>query len=163
MVRPLKLALAPWRSAKQTWADLHSDCGQDNDIARTINKYTKTIESNPSDARAYFARGTARHKASDYDIAIADLTKALNPCCAAVYAERGSAYYDEAQYDHAIADLNKAIEINPNSALPYCNLGWAYEAIGEDQKAVAFYRKALEIDPSLQAAKDNLKLLGVTS
>ena len=58
--------------------------------------------------------------------------------------------------------MNKAIEINPKSALAYSNLGWTYEAIGDERRAIAHYRKALEIDPSLEAARDNLKLLGAT-
>ena len=73
-----------------------------------------------------------------------------------------SAHYEKAEFDRAIADLNKAIEINPKSALAYSNLGWAYEAIGDEREAIAHYRKALEIDPSLEAARDNLKLLGAT-
>jgi len=58
--------------------------------------------------------------------------------------------------------LNKALELNPKSALAYSNLGWTYEAMGDERKAIAHYRKALEIDPSLEAARDNLKLLGAT-
>jgi tetratricopeptide (TPR) repeat protein len=58
--------------------------------------------------------------------------------------------------------LNKALELNPKSALAYSNLGWTYEAMGDERKAIAHYRKALEIDPSLEAARDNLTLLGAT-
>ena len=58
--------------------------------------------------------------------------------------------------------MNKALELNPKSALAYSNLGWTYEAMGDERKAIAHYRKALEIDPSLEAARDNLKLLGAT-
>ena len=76
------------------------------------------------------------------------------------YTNRGSAHYEKAEFAHAIADLNKALEINPKSALAYCNLGWIYEAMGDEREAIAHYRKALEIDPYLEAARDNLKLLG---
>jgi tetratricopeptide (TPR) repeat protein len=72
------------------------------------------------------------------------------------------AHYEKAEFDRAIADLNKAIEINPKSALAYSNLGWTYEAMGDEREAITQYRKALEIDPSLEAARDNLKLLGAT-
>jgi tetratricopeptide (TPR) repeat protein len=58
--------------------------------------------------------------------------------------------------------LNRALELNPKSALVYCNLGWTYEAMHDERKAIAHYRKAIEIDPSLEAARDNLKLLGAT-
>ena len=157
---------------KQTSADVQRDREGDGEIGRAINDHTERIESNPNDALAYFARGTAHHKAFDFDSAIADLNKVLdlNPYCAAAYNSRGRAYYekalhhcDRAQLDHAIADFTKAIAINPNSAPAYCNLGWTYEEIGEEQKAVDCYRKALEIDPSLEAARDNLKLLGTNA
>ena len=81
---------------------------------------------------------------------------------ASAYTNRGSAHYEKAAFDHAIADLNKALEINPKSALAYCNLGWTYEAMHDVRKAIAHYRKALQIDPLLEAARDNLKLLGAT-
>jgi len=58
--------------------------------------------------------------------------------------------------------LNKALELNPKSALAYSNLGWTYEAMGDERKAIAHYRKALEIYPSLEAARDNLTLVGAT-
>jgi Flp pilus assembly protein TadD len=40
---------------------------------------TKAIESNPNDATAYLDRGTAHLKASEFDSAIADFTKAKQP------------------------------------------------------------------------------------
>ena len=52
--------------------------------------------------------------------------------------------------------------MNPRSAVAYCNLGWTYEAIGDERQAIAHYRKALELNPSLEAARDNLKLLDAT-
>ena len=70
---------------------------------------------------------------------------------------------ERAEYEDATADLNKALEINAKSALAHhCNLGWTYEAMGDERKAIAHYLKAVEIDPSLEAARDNLKLLGAT-
>jgi len=34
--------------------------------------------------------------------------------------------------------------------------------MGDEGQAIAHYRKALDLDPSLEAARDNLKLLGAT-
>ena len=137
---------------------------RDQEVDCPISDYTNAIESNPNNATAYLARGTAHLKAFNFDSAIADFTKAieLEPNDASAYTNRGSAHYEKAEFAHAIADLNKALEINPKSALAYCNLGWTYEAMGDERKAIAHYRKALEIDPSLEAARDNLKLLGAT-
>ena len=75
------------------------------------------------------------------------------------YTNRGAAYYEKAEFDRAIADFTKAIDLNPKSALAYCNLGWTYEAMGDEREAIVHYRRALELDPSLEAARDNLKLL----
>ena len=73
-----------------------------------------------------------------------------------------AAHYEKGEFDRAIADLNKAIEINPKSALAYCNLSSTYEEMRDERNAIAHYRKALEIDPPLDAARDDLKLLGAT-
>ena len=86
----------------------------------------------------------------------------LKPNNDSAYTNRGAAHYEKAEFNRAIADFTGAIELNPKSTLAYCNLGWTYEAIGDERKAIAHYRKALEIDPSLEAARDNLKLLGAT-
>jgi tetratricopeptide (TPR) repeat protein len=79
------------------------------------------------------------------------------------YTKRGSAHYEKAEYDRAISDFTKALKINSRSALAHSNLGWTYEAIGDEKRAIAHYRMALEIDPSLEAPRDNLKLLGATA
>ena len=38
--------------------------------------------------------------------------------------------------------------------------GLVPQSMGDEREAIAHYRKALEIDPSLEAARDNLTLLG---
>jgi len=135
---------------------------QAQEVDCAISDYTNLIESNPNNSTTYFARGAAHLKALNFDSAIADFTKAieLEPNDDSAYTNRGSAHYEKAEFAHAIADLNKALEINPKSALAYCTLGWIYEAMGDEREAIAHYRKALEIDPYLEAARDNLKLLG---
>jgi tetratricopeptide (TPR) repeat protein len=185
MIRPLAFFWALWRFIAKTWADRnrHDPRGQEVDCPTTdyaratvapnsdqevdcpITDYTKEIESNPNDVTAYLARGTAHLKAFAYDRAIADFTKAieLKPNNDSAYTKRGSAHYERAEYDRAISDFTKALKINSRSALAHSNLGWTYEAIGDEKRAIAHYRMALEIDPSLEAPRDNLKLLGATA
>ena len=160
MVRLLTFSLTPWRSGTEAGGDRI----QEQEIDCAISDYSNAIESNPHNPTPYFARGTVHLEAFDFDSAIADFTRAIEiePNDASAYTNRGSAHYEKGEFDHAIADLNQALELNPKSALAYCNLGWTYEAIGDERKAIAHYRKALEIDPSLEAARDNLKLLGAT-
>ncbi|MFA9476195.1 MAG: tetratricopeptide repeat protein, partial [Filomicrobium sp.] len=65
-------------------------------------------------------------------------------------------------FDRAIADYTKAIALDPKDANFYYNRGVAYEKKSDKDQAIADFRKALEINPSDQAAKNNLKRLGVT-
>ena len=108
--------------------------------------------------------GGDRIQEQEIDCAISDYSNAIesNPHNPTPYFARGTVHLEAFDFDSAIADLNKALELNPKSALAYCNLGWTYEAMHDERKAIAHYRKALEIDPSLEAARDNLKLLGAT-
>jgi tetratricopeptide (TPR) repeat protein len=154
MTRPLTLASALWQSVKNAWEDWWNRDGPQN----------REVEANHYNTLAYLRRGTTHLKAFEFNRAIADFTKAIeiNPDDAAAYISRGSAHYENAEYDRARADFTRAIELEPRSANAHCNLGWTYEALGDEQKAITHYRKALEIDPSLEAARDNLKLLGVT-
>jgi tetratricopeptide (TPR) repeat protein len=162
MIRRLTFSLTPWRSGTEAGGDRIEEQEQEVDCA--ISDYSNAIESNPRNPTPYFARGTAHLEAFDFDSAIADFTRAIEiePNDASAYTNRGSAHYEKGEFDHAIADLNKALELNPKSALTYCNLGWTYEAIHDERKAIAHYRKAIEIDPFLEAARDNLMLLGAT-
>ena len=148
MIRPLAFFWALWRFIAKTWADRnrHDPRGQEVDCPTTD-----------------YARATvAPNSNQEVDCPITDYTKAIesNPNDIAAYLARGTAHLKAFAFDSAIADFVKAVEINPRSALAYCNLGWSYEAVGNEKKAIAHYRKALELDPSLEAARDNLKLLG---
>jgi tetratricopeptide (TPR) repeat protein len=160
MIRAFTLVLKPWRSVIGASADWNQ--AEEADCA--IADYTKAIESNPNNAAAYLRRGIAHLEAFALNSAIADFTRAieLNPSNASAITNRGTAHYEKGEHDRAMADFTRAIEINPKSAFAYCGLGWTYEAIGDELQAIAHYQKALELDPSLEAARDNLKLLGAT-
>jgi len=66
----------------------------------------------------FYARGIAYTQLKNYDLAIADFTKAiaLNPQRYISYLSRGLAYRDKEIYDRAIADFDKAIQLESNMA-----------------------------------------------
>jgi tetratricopeptide (TPR) repeat protein len=66
-------------------------------------------------ADAYYNRGVAYAKKSQYDQAISDYTKALeiNPKFAEAYYNRGVAYGRKGQLDRAMEDYTRALEIDP--------------------------------------------------
>ena len=76
----------------------------------------RAIKSNPNDATAYFGRGSAHLKASEFDSAIADFTKPieLNPKLALAYSNLGWTYEAIGDEREAIAHYRKALEFEPS-------------------------------------------------
>lgn len=60
-----------------------------------------------------------------------------------------------------IADYDKALQYDASDADSWNNRAQARLRLGDRQGAIADYRKALEVQPNLEAARDNLRKLGV--
>ena len=120
-----------------------------NQYEEAIMAYTRVLDINPLNAKAYNSRGIAWAKKGNHDRAIADYNKALeiNPRDAKAYNNRGIAWADKGNHDRSIADYNKALDINPRYAKAYYNRGNAWADKGNHDKAIADYNMALEIDP----------------
>jgi tetratricopeptide (TPR) repeat protein len=104
---------------------------------RSIEEYSRAIETNPRYLKAYINRGVAYARKGQLDQAISDYTMAmeLNPKCALAYHNRGVAYTRKGLLDKAISDYSKAIDINSKIAVAYYNRGTAYYFKGENDKA----------------------------
>jgi len=107
------------------------------------------ILASPASAEDYLKSGQEYYKKGQYDLAIADLNKAieLNPRDAGIYGWRGSAYSAKGQYDLAIADYNTAIELNPKYAVAYGHRGVAYAHKDRYDLAIADHNTAIELNP----------------
>jgi tetratricopeptide (TPR) repeat protein len=114
-----------------------------------IKGFTKAIEANPRDAKAYFLRGIANQEKGDYAQAIADFAKALeiNPRDVQVYLKRAEAYGDKKQYDQAIADCTRVLEIDPRNSEAYLARGSFYGRKGQLDQAIADFTRAVEMNP----------------
>ena len=129
------------------------DAGQ---LEEAITEYSQAIELDPEYALAYHHRGIAYAKKEQWDLAIADGTKAieldpnieLDPEYALAYNSRGIAYAKKGQWDSAITDYTKVIELDPNFAPAYGNRGVAYAKKGQWDLAIADYSKAMELNPN---------------
>lgn len=129
------------------------DAGQ---LEEAITEYSQAIELDPEYALAYHHRGIAYAKKEQWDLAIADGTKAieldpnieLDPQYALAYNSRGIAYAKKGQWDSAITDYTKVIELDPNFAPAYGNRGVAYAKKGQWDLAIADYSKAMELNPN---------------
>lgn len=97
----------------------------------------------------YVTRGYAYSGKRQYDLAIADFTRAiqLNSDLASTYVDRGMSYTLNGQYDLAIADYNRAIQLKPDNAFAYSNRGLAYTLKGQDDLAIADFNRAIQLKP----------------
>ncbi len=100
------------------------DATKKDDTDKAIADCTKTINSAPDFALAFYIRGNAYRNRVELDRAIADFNKfiELNPKNALAYINRGDVYFNKADYDHAAADYNKAIELDASNELAKKNL-----------------------------------------
>jgi len=100
------------------------DSTKNDNPDKAIQECSKTIDSAPDFALAYYIRGNAYRDKKDADRAIADYNKFIefNPKNALAYISRGDTYSDKRDYDYAIADYNKAIELDASNELAKKNL-----------------------------------------
>ncbi|MBO0754176.1 MAG: tetratricopeptide repeat protein, partial [Bradyrhizobiaceae bacterium] len=75
----------------------------------------------------YYIKGTVGGDKSDYDLAIAEYSKAvrLTPNDAAPHLERAQAYQAKGDGDHMIADYDEAIRLDPDNPSVYWKRGIA--------------------------------------
>jgi tetratricopeptide (TPR) repeat protein len=99
--------------------------------------FSKVIEKDPRNARAFEMRGVVEEATEEHDQAIADYEResALDPKVgrhkvADAYCNRGTFYLRNKQYDLAVPDFEKSIEIGSSSdgcdCEPYNPLVWIY-------------------------------------
>jgi tetratricopeptide (TPR) repeat protein len=117
---------------------------------KEVEKEAKAeIEVERRDADTYHNRGFTHFAKNQYELAVADFTKAieLEPKLLAAYYNRGVAYFDMDQYDLAIADLTKAMDLGLKGKTSFYIRGVAHAKIGQYDLAIADLTKAIELDP----------------
>jgi TonB family protein len=115
----------------------------------------------PPDHGFYQKRAAGYVSKGDWDLALADYTKAIemDATDASDYLNRGLAHYAKGSYEKAIADFNKAIELKPKDTHAYLSRGFAVEKLGNQNLALEDFQKAFDLDNTNESAKLNLKRL----
>lgn len=127
-----------------------------DDYEKAIEYYTKAIEINPNNYRAYDLRGYCYDRLKNYELELKDLDKAIeiaskesDPDIAySAYNNRGQFYAQQEKYDLAIQDYTKSIEICPDYFIGYIARGNCYEKIGETEKAIQDYTELIRLFPN---------------
>jgi len=97
----------------------------------------------------YRARGIHYYTLNRYDLALADLTRAieLDPNAAPTYCYRGLIYGSLKESEKALADYARAIELDPNNDFAYAIRGAEYAKTEQYDQALADYGRAIELQP----------------
>ena len=94
-----------------------------------------------------FQRALSKLGRKDYQVAIADFTKAidLKPDFSEAYHNRARAKTSIADYQGSIADLTKTINLNGDDAESYFDRGIAYLGLGQKSKAIEGFERAKKL------------------
>lgn len=116
--------------------------------------FTKKIQQNPKNAKAYQSRATALTLKGDLDGAAADLKAAikLKPLDAFLYNSLGIIASRKKDYDQAIANYTKSIAFNAKQPFAFNNRGTALFDKKEYEPAIADFNQAIQLDPSYASA-----------
>ena len=141
-------------------ADRYSECNQPGaDWELGIRGCTKIIERGQKEGvsnlvKAFLSRAIWHSNMRQYDLSIADCTKAiqLNPGSGRAYRRRGQGYRNKRDWKRALSDYTKAIELEPTPLL-YHGRSKIYEELGKFNLAIAdlsmrikIYKKTKYID-----------------
>jgi tetratricopeptide (TPR) repeat protein len=123
---------------------------QSGNYTEALKLFNAVIDGDPSDPRAYDARGTVYSALNDYGQAMADYNQAikLNPSFAQAYYNRGRLYSLLKQYDEALSDLEKSSELDAASFgyRANGNIGLIYYRQGKYDEALKAYAASIAKD-----------------
>jgi len=107
------------------------------------------LQSEPSDAAGWQARGKLHGQQGNHEQAVADLTQAieLDPADAESLVLRGDSFDSLGRLEEARADYSKAIELDPKHANAQNNFGFSLTRTKHFDEAIEHYSRAIELDP----------------
>lgn len=130
------------------------------DPETSIIFYTNIINNNPNEVKAYYSRGLAYLKNSEFEKALKDFDKAieLSPNFLNAYMNRGNVYIHQNRLSDALRDFNFVIENNDYAAL-FINRAILYRILGEYDKAIEDYNIAQSLQPKRASIYNNRGIL----
>lgn len=129
--------------------------------------YSKAIEVEPNDWRAYYQRGLSYHYLKKYSEALDDYETSLklvnNPSKKEyIHFNKGLVNYTIKMDIKSLIDFNRVIKINDKNAEAWFMAGMACVDLNRKEQAVKNFKKAIELEPenkkyssALQKMKSN--------
>lgn len=133
---------------------LSAECTPTRLADEALHACSDLIARFPENARAYAVRGDHYRRRSQYDLAIADLTKSLELDAQDAFARsrRGTAHGRAGRTAEAQADFAYLLSMTPATAGDFEARGEAHWIRNELDAAVTAYTKAIELDPAFALA-----------
>lgn len=130
---------------------------------RAYDIFSKVIEAEPQNAKAYNSRGRTSLGMLNFQKAMEDFSKAieLKPDFAWAYLLRGLTKLEMGKNAASIPDFTKAIELNPRYSHAYNNRGLAKMRIRKFDEALTDFDQAVLLDAKFVVALDNRGLLKI--
>ena len=140
------------------------------DLYRALERYaeaeeilTRIIEVDAAegrtDWRVIFVRGAARERQARFDLAEADLKRALEmqPENATVLNYLGYSWIDRGiNLEEGFDLIRKAVALEPESGQIVDSLGWAHYRLGQYEEAVDYLERAVALEPGDPVLNDHL-------
>jgi Flp pilus assembly protein TadD len=124
---------------------------------------TRIIEADAAegrtDWRVIFVRGAARERQARFDLAEADLKRALEmqPENATVLNYLGYSWIDRGiNLEEGFDLIRKAVALEPESGQIVDSLGWAHYRLGQYEEAVDYLERAVALEPGDPVLNDHL-------
>jgi len=129
---------------------------------RSIDLFTKAIESGEKTSLSYLGRGVAHLQLGNLQSAVDDFTRAieLNPSNPRAHYYRGMAYMVAKKFWLAVYDLGRTIELEPRHGLALAARGSCYLEMGlHDEAAIDLKAALIEAQVSGQRFVDSMGLV----
>lgn len=118
-------------------------------VEEAVQHYTKAIEADPRNPKAWAYRGDCFYSLKDYKKAVADFDRAieLDPRSAAYFLWRGDAYLALQDVRSAYRDFSEGVKLDPKSAQGHFCLGLCLATNGEYETSISHFNRAIELKP----------------
>jgi tetratricopeptide (TPR) repeat protein len=143
------MATAGFKPSAETFAARAYAEWKTGQFREALSDYSKSIEADGGDSKAFLGRGCCHMIVGELDAAIADLSQAikLDPASATSYIWRGKAFGQQNELKKALADLDKAVSLQRRSAEAFAARGNLFLQAKEFGKAIADYDDSLSVQP----------------
>ncbi|WFC93497.1 glucose repression mediator protein [Malassezia brasiliensis] len=133
-----------------------------SDRETAIQLLSQSLDSDPSDPKAWYLLGRAYMDAEEYNKAYEAYQQTVyrdgkNPV---LWCSIGILYFQISQYHDALGAYSRSIRLNPYIPEIWFNLGILYESCNNQiSDAIDAYRRVLELEPENTAVQHRLQLL----